>query len=69
MGSEVGQRRSGLTSLEGATLSVLLALAGTVLTGYRYGDSNHGITVPILKRLMDASLYPGDVMVATVFPS
>ena len=71
MGSEVGQGRSGLTRLEGATLSGLLALAGTVLIGYRYGDSNHGITVPILKRLMDPSLYPGDVMVATAekFPT
>jgi hypothetical protein len=36
-----------------------------VLVGYRFGDSNHGITVPILKRMMDPSLYPGDVMVAT----
>jgi hypothetical protein len=44
---------------------VLLALAGTVLVGYRFGDSNHGITVPILKRMMDPSLFPGDVMVAT----
>lgn len=63
--------RSGLGVLEGATLSLLLALAGTVLTGYRYGDSNHGITVPILKRLMDRTLYPGDVMVATAedFPT
>lgn len=71
MGSEVAERRSGLTTLEGATLSVLLALAGIVLTGYRYGDSNHGITVPILKRLMAPSLYPGDVMVATAekFPT
>jgi len=50
---------------------VLVALAGTTLTGYRFGDSNHGITVPILKRLMDATLYPGDVMVATAerFPT
>jgi hypothetical protein len=71
LGSEIGQGRSSLTRLEGATLALLLALAGTVLTGYRYGDSNHGITVPILKRLMDASLYPGDVMVATAdkFPT
>lgn len=69
--AEPGQARSGLSVPEGATLSVLLALAGTVLTGYRYGDSNHGITVPILKRLMDRSLYPGDVMVATAekFPT
>jgi hypothetical protein len=71
LGSEVGQGRSGLTRVEGVTLSTLLALAGTLLTGYRYGDSNHGITVPILKRLMDPSLYPGDVMVATAekFPT
>jgi hypothetical protein len=61
----------GLSVLEASTLSVLLALAGTVLVGYRFGDSNHGITVPILKRLMDPSLYPGDVMVATAerFPT
>jgi hypothetical protein len=60
-----------LTALEGLTLSFILALAGTVLVGYRFGDSNHGITVPILKRLMDPSLYPGDVMVATAerFPT
>jgi hypothetical protein len=53
------------------TLSVLLALAGTVLVGYRFGDSNHGITVPILKRLMNPEMYPGDVMVATAekFPT
>jgi hypothetical protein len=56
---------------EAATLAALLALAGTSLIGYRYGDSNHGITVPILKRLMDPGLYPGDVMVATAesFPT
>ena len=61
----------GLTVLEASTLSVLLALAGTTLVGYRFGDSNHGITVPILKRLMDPSLYPGDAMVATAerFPT
>ena len=49
----------------------MLALATTVLVGYRFGDSNHGITVPILKRLMDPGLYPGDVMVATAeaFPT
>jgi hypothetical protein len=60
-----------LRLIEGSTLAVLLALAGTVLVGYRYGDSNHGITVPILKRLMDPGLYPGDVMVATAeaFPT
>lgn len=56
---------------EAATLATLLALAGTSLIGYRFGDSNHGITVPILKRLMDPGLYPGDVMVATAesFPT
>ena len=61
----------GLTAVEGAAVSVLLALAGTTIVGYRFGDSNHGITVPILKRLMDRSLYPGDVMVATAerFPT
>jgi hypothetical protein len=60
--------------VEGATLALLAALASTVLAGtpgYRFGDSNHGITVPILKRMMDPSLYPGDVMVATAerFPT
>src|SRR5688572_30153163 len=63
--------RRWATVLEGATLALLLAIAGTIVTGYRFGDSNHGITVPILKRLMDPSLYPGDVMVATAeaFPT
>jgi len=57
--------------LEGATVALLLAIAGTIVTGYRFGDSNHGITIPILKRLMDRTLYPGDVMVATAekFPT
>lgn len=61
----------GLRLTEAATLATLLALAGTTLIGYRFGDSNHGITVPILKRLMDPGLYPGDVMVATAesFPT
>jgi hypothetical protein len=63
-----------LRILEGATLALLAALASTILAGtpgYRFGDSNHGITVPILKRLIDPSLYPGDVMVATAerFPT
>jgi uncharacterized protein DUF6798 len=60
--------------IEGATLALLAALASTILAGspgYRFGDSNHGITVPILKRLIDPTLYPGDVMVATAarFPT
>ena len=59
------------TGVEGLALSLILALAGTAIVGYRFGDSNHGITVPILKRFMDPSLYPGDVMVATAdkFPT
>jgi hypothetical protein len=59
------------TLLEGWALSLIAALAGTAVVGYRFGDSNHGITVPILKRFMDPSLYPGDVMVATAdkFPT
>src|SRR5688572_32656500 len=63
--------RRWATVLEGATLALLLAIAGTIVTGYRFGDSNHGITIPILKRLMDPALYPGDVMVATAekFPT
>ena len=46
-------------------LFLIVALAATVLTGYRFGDSNQAITLPLLKRLMEPSLYPGDVMVAT----
>ncbi len=63
--------RRWVTVTEGATLATLLAIAGTIVTGYRFGDSNHGITIPILKRLMDPALYPGDVMVATAekFPT
>ena len=59
------------STVEGLAFSLILALAGTAVVGYRYGDSNHGITVPILKRFMDAALYPGDVMVATAdkFPT
>jgi hypothetical protein len=60
-----GAPRTGLTPLEGATLAVLVTLAGIDLVGYRFGDSNQGITVPILKRFMDPSLYRWDVMVAT----
>jgi hypothetical protein len=61
----------GLTRVEGATLSILLTLASIELINYRFGDSNQGITVPILKRLMDSRLYPGDLMVATAedFPT
>ncbi len=54
-----------LTWLQGATLSVLASLASLTLIGYRFGDSNHGITVPILKRFIDRSLYAGDFLVAT----
>ena len=58
-------RDSGLSRVEGATLALLVALAGIELVGYRFGDSNQGITVPILKRFMDPSLYRWDAMVAT----
>ena len=53
------------TLVEGATLSTLASLASLTLIGYRFGDSNHGITVPILKRFIDPALYPGDPLVAT----
>ena len=56
-GGASGPVRAGLTWLEGATLALLVALAGIDLVGYRFGDSNQGITVPILKRFMDPSLY------------
>ena len=64
-GGASGPARAGLTWLEGATLALLVALAGIDLVGYRFGDSNQGITVPILKRFMDPSLYRADAMVAT----
>jgi hypothetical protein len=54
-----------LTWLQGATLSILASLASLTLIGYRFGDSNHGITVPILKRFIDRSLYSTDFLVAT----
>ncbi len=54
-----------LTWLEGATAALLASLASLTLIGYRFGDSNHGITVPILKRFIDRSLYPADALVAT----
>jgi hypothetical protein len=56
---------------ESSLLWTLLALAGTIIVGYRFGDSNHGITVPLLKHLIDPSLYPGDPLIATgsAFPT
>lgn len=51
--------------IQGATLALLASLASLTLIGYRFGDSNHGITVPILKRFIDRSLYSGDLLVAT----
>ncbi len=51
--------------VQGASLAVLASLASLTLIGYRFGDSNHGITVPILKRFIDRSLYQGDLLVAT----
>jgi hypothetical protein len=59
------------TLVEGLTLCLLLALASTALANYRFGDSNNGITVPILKRFIDPALYPGDILVATAqkFPT
>jgi hypothetical protein len=64
-GASAPPARAGLTWLEGATLALVVTLAGIELVGYRFGDSNQGITVPILKRFMDPSLYRWDVMVAT----
>ena len=54
-----------LSLLQGSTLALLASLASLTLIGYRFGDSNHGITVPILKRFVDRSLYSGDILVAT----
>lgn len=51
--------------LQGTTAALLASLASLTLIGYRFGDSNHGITVPILKRFIDPSLYSGDPLVAT----
>lgn len=51
--------------LQGTTAALLTSLASLTLIGYRFGDSNHGITVPILKRFIDPSLYSGDPLVAT----
>jgi hypothetical protein len=63
--------RRSFTLVEGATFCLLLALASTAIASYRFGDSNNGITVPILKRFIDPSLYPGDILVATAakFPT
>ena len=60
-----GSTHRPLTWLEGATAATLASLASLTVIGYRFGDSNHGITVPILKRFIDRSLYPGDTLVAT----
>jgi hypothetical protein len=60
-----GSEYRPLTWLQGATAATLASLASLTLIGYRFGDSNHGITVPILKRFIDRSLYPGDTLVAT----
>jgi hypothetical protein len=54
-----------LSRLHGTTLAILGSLASLTLIGYRFGDSNHGITVPILKRFIDPSLYTNDLLVAT----
>jgi hypothetical protein len=55
----------GLTWIQGATAAMLASLASLTVIGYRFGDSNHGITVPILKRFIDRTLYAGDSLVAT----
>lgn len=60
-----GPDHEPLTWLQGATAAALASLASLTVIGYRFGDSNHGITVPILKRFIDRSLYPGDTLVAT----
>ena len=60
-----GLWRRLVPATEAASFWVLLALAAVVLVGYRYGDSNHGITVPLLKKLIDPTLYPRDLLVAT----
>jgi hypothetical protein len=51
----------------------IVAVAAVVLTvwsvlwinPYRYGASDHTVYIPIVKTLIDASLYPGDPVVAT----
>lgn len=65
---EPGPERSSSppqTFLQGTTAALLAALASLTLIGYRFGDSNHGITVPILKRFIDRTLYASDSLVAT----
>lgn len=65
MNETKGSETEPLTWLQGATAATLASLASLTVIGYRFGDSNHGITVPILKRFIDRSLYPGDTLVAT----
>jgi hypothetical protein len=46
---------------------LLLAVASLEVTGYRFGIMNHSIQVPLLKHLMNPSLYRND-LVAGSFP-
>lgn len=55
-------------SLGGAKLLlplVILTIGHTAWKGYRFGDSNLTIHVPLVKNYADPRLYPGDPMVAT----
>jgi hypothetical protein len=40
----------------------ILAVAAVEIRGYHFGTSNQSIQVPLLKRALDPSLYPGDLL-------
>lgn len=48
-----------------ATNLILLSTASIAYLGYRFGNSNHSIQIPLLKHYADPSLYQGDLLLTS----
>jgi len=61
---ESGSPRFG-RNLELLAFLLLLTMAHTEWAGYRFGDSNLSVQVPLVKHFADRELYPGDPLLLT----
>lgn len=61
----MGEREAPLKISLTFTALFALALFMTVWRGYSFGVSDHAVHIPLIKHILDPTLYPNDPMIAT----
>ncbi len=57
--------RAGVDARGVGAQITLLTCASIAFLGYRFGNSNHSIQIPLLKHYLDPSLYAGDLLLSS----